>query len=364
MRPLRRLAGLMTLVALSGCATIIHGSHREIPIVSEPSGAKVTLDSTLVGTTPVIASFTRGDEHTVVLSLDTARIVAHTSRSLSPWLAGNLFFYAVPALIDFGSGAAFDLSPDTIRAVFPGLSLAGAQRSRLWNLPRGVLVRGERGGALLTGTLDSATDKGLFLSSTGAEPIVLDATTDVRIGIDRGINAARYAGNATHYATLWASPLLLVPYLGIVVPVVIEPAAFVVGLAGAPRSWSPLAAYRVGSPLLLDDEVRVDALHGEVRGRLHDLSASALFVRRDDRIDEITRPEVRGLRRANGRDFVKGAAYGGIGGSVFGMIVCLALCSDQNRVESMSLTMVAGATVGLSIFPAFAPKRWVEVTVW
>ncbi len=47
--------GALLGFALSGCATIIHGTHQDVAFSSSPTGAEVWVDGVKVGETPVIS---------------------------------------------------------------------------------------------------------------------------------------------------------------------------------------------------------------------------------------------------------------------------------------------------------------------
>ncbi len=61
------IVGMMT----SGCATIVHlCSSEELSVSSVPSGAKVVIDGTERGVTPLATQVERKKDHAVVLTKD------------------------------------------------------------------------------------------------------------------------------------------------------------------------------------------------------------------------------------------------------------------------------------------------------
>ena len=65
-------AALVVIVCagLSGCATAIHGTSQNIPILSDPTGAKITVDGNVIGTTPTEVKLSRKTDHLVVVEKD------------------------------------------------------------------------------------------------------------------------------------------------------------------------------------------------------------------------------------------------------------------------------------------------------
>ena len=55
---------------LTSCATIISGSRQNIEIASEPTSAKVYINKTEVGNTPVQKNLKRNQEYNLVLKMD------------------------------------------------------------------------------------------------------------------------------------------------------------------------------------------------------------------------------------------------------------------------------------------------------
>lgn len=107
--------------ALSGCATLVHGTSQRIPVTSSPQGARVLVDSVPIGVTPLVASVSRKESHVVSIVHDSFPAVhVALDRKLSPWVLGNLYLLYLPAIVDFSTGAAYGFARDTLTAVFPG----------------------------------------------------------------------------------------------------------------------------------------------------------------------------------------------------------------------------------------------------
>ena len=109
------LAALSTLL-FSGCATIIQGTHQEIPVASEPSNASVLVDGVRQGNTPTKLSLARKGNYVVTLALaDHETESINITRSIGGAVAGNI---AAGGLIgwgvDAGTGAQYNLHPGSI----------------------------------------------------------------------------------------------------------------------------------------------------------------------------------------------------------------------------------------------------------
>lgn len=108
----------LTLLSLTSCATIMHGTYQPIGISSNPTNADVWVDSMYVGNSPLIVEMARSYHHVVTIQLDgyeTYQIIV--SRSLSGWVLGNIIFGGVIGLVvDAVSGGIFELTPDQVQA--------------------------------------------------------------------------------------------------------------------------------------------------------------------------------------------------------------------------------------------------------
>lgn len=124
------LGVIATVIALAGCATIIHGTSEQIGIGSTPSGAKVTVGGELLGTTPLIANLKRGDNHTVKIELKGYLPYETTlTKKVSGWVWGNIVFGGLVGLaVDAIDGGLYTLSPKQIQAT---LAKDGSAQYRL-----------------------------------------------------------------------------------------------------------------------------------------------------------------------------------------------------------------------------------------
>ena len=109
---------LAFFLLLPACATIKHGSKQKIPVASVPSGAKVYVDGTYAGETPMVIKVKRRENHKVAVSLPGHEIGVY---ALEPKLSGDvlynlLLFPGVFAgfLVDSMTGGIYALDTDEI----------------------------------------------------------------------------------------------------------------------------------------------------------------------------------------------------------------------------------------------------------
>lgn len=109
---------LASSVAISGCATIIHGSTQPVGLSSSPTGAIVYVDGAKLGSTPVNLELKRNANHVVKFELDGyAPFEATLTRGLSGWVWGNIVFGGLIGLaVDAVSGSLYKLTPEQLQA--------------------------------------------------------------------------------------------------------------------------------------------------------------------------------------------------------------------------------------------------------
>ncbi len=104
-------------LALIGCATIMHkGGKQWVLITSTPSGATATIDGITTIQTPGQVKLKRGKDHVVVVEkegYETAQLLI--DHEFSWWVVGNALFGGLIGLaVDFGTGGAYNLEPDSV----------------------------------------------------------------------------------------------------------------------------------------------------------------------------------------------------------------------------------------------------------
>ncbi len=108
----------VTVLMLAGCGTIMHGKKQAISIESQPTGARVTVDGTAIGTTPLIWPLERKNEHYIRIDLDGYEsFEIALNQRISGWVWGNLLPGAVIGIgLDAVTGGLYNLSPNQRRA--------------------------------------------------------------------------------------------------------------------------------------------------------------------------------------------------------------------------------------------------------
>ncbi len=126
---MRRVAVLLALVAVSACATIMHGTKQDVGISSTPTAAKVTVDNAPLGTTPIVANLKRGDNHVVRVELAGYQpFEATLTKKTSGWVWGNIVFGGLIGLaVDAITGGLYTLTPEQISAVMVRQNASGAR---------------------------------------------------------------------------------------------------------------------------------------------------------------------------------------------------------------------------------------------
>jgi len=111
---------LAIILVIQSCATIMHGSKQDVGISSNPSEAKITVDSQKYGTTPVNIKLKRNSSHTVRLELAGYEPYETTlTKSVSGWVWGNIVFGGLIGLgVDAATGGLYKLSPQQINGEF------------------------------------------------------------------------------------------------------------------------------------------------------------------------------------------------------------------------------------------------------
>ncbi|MBZ0265525.1 PEGA domain-containing protein [bacterium] len=118
---------LVTMVFVWGCATIISGTTQDLSVGSTPAGASVKV-MTLAGmemasgTTPFTATLSRNSSYKVVVSMKgymNKEVIIN--KGFNVMTIGNIICGGIPGLIiDYISGAIFELNPDQIMVSLEG----------------------------------------------------------------------------------------------------------------------------------------------------------------------------------------------------------------------------------------------------
>jgi hypothetical protein len=119
-RATRRLGLVTTLLALAGCATVVRGTKQRVNVTSDPSAVDVIdQPSGYAFTTPSTVEMSRGQYHTLHFrkaGYEPQQVPMRREASLGFWIA-DAFTLGIGNLIDFATGAMFQIKPATVYAV-------------------------------------------------------------------------------------------------------------------------------------------------------------------------------------------------------------------------------------------------------
>ena len=103
-----------SLVALTGCATIVSSPVKHVNLRSDPSGAKVTINGCDRGTTPADFWLPRWGNYQVRIELPGYQPYnAKIHKELNNWVFGNILIGgAIGVIVDTATGAIFDLDSE------------------------------------------------------------------------------------------------------------------------------------------------------------------------------------------------------------------------------------------------------------
>jgi hypothetical protein len=86
-----------TAVALSGCASWVHGDHQSVRLFSTPNGAKVVVDNRFHAITAGTVNLSRFEDHTAVFEKEGYEpLTLKIERSMSGHVWWN--FFCLPAM--------------------------------------------------------------------------------------------------------------------------------------------------------------------------------------------------------------------------------------------------------------------------
>ena len=110
------LLTLFLLIALNGCATIMHGTTQDIDVKTDPAGADLLVDGRQQYKSPALITMKRKDDHTLEISREGYKsekidIKGTISAAvLGDFLAGGAIGYG----IDAATGAQRRLEPESV----------------------------------------------------------------------------------------------------------------------------------------------------------------------------------------------------------------------------------------------------------
>ena len=110
-------------LAVSGCATFVHGTSQDFSVESEPWGARVRFNGEIVGTTPFAGKVPRKEISTISVELDGYKTAVFRKKAkMSAWVAGNLVSWFIPGvLVDIADGAFYEYENPSVTAILEPL---------------------------------------------------------------------------------------------------------------------------------------------------------------------------------------------------------------------------------------------------
>jgi len=124
MRLSSALLTLSLLIALNGCATIMHGTMQDIGVTTDPAGADLLVDGEHHYTSPAIIAMKRKHDHTVEISQEGyKKELVEIKGDLSWAVAGDILAGgAIGYGIDAATGAQRRLKPEKVEVRLRPLS--------------------------------------------------------------------------------------------------------------------------------------------------------------------------------------------------------------------------------------------------
>jgi hypothetical protein len=101
---------------MTSCATIISGRNQDLPVVSNPSGAIVTIGSTKQMSPATFTLDRRQSVYVVRVEKEGYEAVEITlKKGVNGWVFGNIVFGGIIGLvIDIANGSASKFTPDEV----------------------------------------------------------------------------------------------------------------------------------------------------------------------------------------------------------------------------------------------------------
>jgi len=120
------ILALSIILISTGCASIVHGPLQPISIVSQPTGAQITIDGKGYGITPQTVMLRRmgrlkgepSEKQYYNLSIELEGYMPYElklKREMDGWFVGNILLGGlIGIIIDAANGSMYKLSPDQV----------------------------------------------------------------------------------------------------------------------------------------------------------------------------------------------------------------------------------------------------------
>lgn len=120
---LRKISSISSILLVaylfSSCATLFKGSTDTVNFSSDPSGAKVYVNGSLLGTTPVQLELKSNKTYTIEFKKDgfeTKTVVLNNSVGAG-WIILDILGGIIPVVIDAATGNWYELDQEHVNAV-------------------------------------------------------------------------------------------------------------------------------------------------------------------------------------------------------------------------------------------------------
>lgn len=107
-----------TFLTFSSCATIFKGSTDDVNFSSDPTGAKVYVNGSLLGTTPLQLKLKSNKTYTIEFMKDgyeTKTVILNNSVGAG-WVILDILGGLIPVIIDAATGNWYELDQEHINA--------------------------------------------------------------------------------------------------------------------------------------------------------------------------------------------------------------------------------------------------------
>ena len=106
MRIFAILLAASTLALSTGCATILKGKYQSLSVMSDPSDARVTINGSLVGKTPVVTRVNGTKEQVIEVSKEgySTRTMIVTTSVGAGWIIADVLTGFIPLIVDVVTG--------------------------------------------------------------------------------------------------------------------------------------------------------------------------------------------------------------------------------------------------------------------
>ena len=115
MRSLAAISLLSMMLLVTGCATIMRGPDQDIPVITDPAGARVSVSGQNY-TTPATLKLKRKFDYIVQFSKEgyesNSVLITKSTSMLFTFL--DIIFVYVGLLIDTSNGAIYNLEPSSV----------------------------------------------------------------------------------------------------------------------------------------------------------------------------------------------------------------------------------------------------------